>query len=37
MALINAGTDESRWPKYISEYERPGASLLILIAQSEYY
>ena len=22
MALINAGTDESRWPKYISEYER---------------
>ena len=33
MALTNAGTDESRWPKYISEYERDRLSLLILIGR----
>lgn len=37
MALINAGTDESRWPKYISEYERDPSQFADTDWQKEYY
>lgn len=37
MALINAGTDESRWPKYISEYERNPSQFADTDWQKEYY
>ena len=37
MALTNAGTDESRWPKYISEYERDPSQFADTDWQKEYY
>ena len=37
MALTNAGTDESRWPKYISEYERDPTQFADTDWQKEYY
>ena len=37
MALTNAGTPESRWPKYISEYERDPSQFADTDWQKEYY
>lgn len=37
MALTNAGTPESRWPKYISEYERDPNQFADTDWQKEYY
>lgn len=37
MALSNAGIAESRWPKYISEYERDPSQFADTDWQNEYY